>query len=209
MAGGRPSGGSQDWDPGPPWRFFLLLIMVALSRAAQRPLDPLVSSSFFATTSMLLLSGGPHMIGGGGHSILGTLSCAASFLSLCDSLGLGFATPEISPFVCGSAPHTPEDGRPTPPCGSRVLYDITSLSPFGPESATSATSTSPLHAKDPQPDFVDAIPISVYVSAGKVPIEAPGSVVFKDLAHLGISKHGARYAPAPPLGQGAPPHTGR
>ena len=67
----------------------------------------------------------------------------------------------------------------------------------------------PLIAKDPQPDFVDAIPISVYVSAGKVPIEAPGSVVFKDLAHLGISKHGARYAPAPPLGQGAPPHTGR
>ena len=46
-------------------------------------------------------------------------------------------------------------------------------------------------------------PISVYVSAGKVPIEAPGNVVFKDLAHLGISKHGARFAPAPPLGQGA------
>jgi len=45
-----------------------------------------------------------------------------------------------------------------------------------------------LHAKDLQLGFVDAIPISVYVSAGKVPIEAPGSVVFKDMAHLGISK---------------------
>ena len=123
MAGGRPSGGSQDWDPGPPWRFFLLFIMVALSRVAQRPLDPLVSSSFFATNSMLL-SGGPHMFGGGGHHILGTSSCAASSLSLCDYLGLGFATPEISPFVCGSAPYTPEDGRPTPQCGSRVLYAI-------------------------------------------------------------------------------------
>jgi len=44
------------------------------------------------------------------------------------------------------------------------------------------------------------------VSAGKVPIEAPGSVVFKDLAYLGISKHGARFAPASPLGQGAPLH---
>ena len=120
--------------------------MVALSRAAQHPLNPLVSSSFFATTSMLLLSGGPHMTGGGGRSMLGTSSCAASFLSLCDSFGLGFATREISPFVCGSTPHTPEDGRPMPLCGSRVLYVITSLSPFGPESATSATPTSPLHA---------------------------------------------------------------
>jgi len=39
-----------------------------------------------------------------------------------------------------------------------------------------------VHSKDLQPDFVDAIPISVYVSAGKVLIEAPGSVVFKNLA---------------------------
>jgi hypothetical protein len=122
---------------------------------------------------------------GGGRSILGTSSYAASFLSLCDSLSLGFATPEIPPFVCGSAPHTPEDGRPTPPCGSRVLYVITSLSPFGPESASSVTSTSPLHAKDPQPDFVDAIPISVYVSAGKVPTEAPG----RRVQGLGRSRH--------------------
>ena len=37
MAGGRPSGGSQDLDPGPPWRFFILLVMIALSRAALRP----------------------------------------------------------------------------------------------------------------------------------------------------------------------------
>jgi len=69
-----------------------------------------------------------------------------------------------------------------------------------------------MHAKDPQPDFVGAIPISVYVSAGKVLIEAPGSVVLKDLALLGISKHCAHYAPASPLGhglgQGAPPPHG-
>ena len=51
--------------------------------------------------------------------------------------------------------------------------------------------------------------ISAYVSAVKVPIEAPGGVVFKDLAHLAISMHGARFAPALPLGQGAPPHMGR
>jgi len=66
-----------------------------------------------------------------------------------------------------------------------------------------------LHAKNLQPDYVDAIPISVYVSACKVPIETPGSVVFKDLAHLGISKHGERYAPVFPLDQGAPPHMRR
>jgi len=29
--------------------------------------------------------------------------------------------------------------------------------------------------------------------------------VFKDLAHLGISKHGARFAPASLLSQDAPP----
>ena len=100
--------------------------------------------------------------------MLGTSSCAASFLSLCDSFGLGFATREISPFVCGSTPHTPEDGRPMPLCGSRVLYVITSLSPFGPESTSSVTTASPLHSKDPQPDFVDTTPTSVYVPAGKV-----------------------------------------
>jgi len=60
-----------------------------------------------------------------------------------------------------------------------------------------------LHAKDLQPDFVDAIPVFVYVSAGKVPIAAPGGVVFKDLAHIGISKHGAHFSPASPSGQGA------
>ena len=77
-------------DPGPPWRFFILFIT-----AAQRPLDPLVSSLFF---------------GGDGHHIFGTSSRAAFSLSLCDSLGHGFATPEIPPFVYGSAPQRPEDG---------------------------------------------------------------------------------------------------
>jgi len=42
-------------------------------------------------------------------------------------------------------------------------------------------------AKELQPDFVDPIPISVYVSAGKVPIKVPRGVVFKDLAQIGIS----------------------
>ena len=65
-----------------------------------------------------------------------------------------------------------------------------------------------MHAKELQPDFADPIPISVYVLAGKAPIEAPRSAVFRDLAHLGISKHGVRFAPESPLGQGAPPHTG-
>jgi len=81
--------------------------------------------------------------------------------------------------------------------------------PLGPESHTYVTSTGPLHAKDLQPDFGGAIPISIYVSAGKAPIKAPGSAVFKDLAHLVIFKHGARLAPASHLGQGALPHTGR
>ena len=62
-----------------------------------------------------------------------------------------------------------------------------------------------LHAKDPQPDFVDAIPISVYLPAGKVPIKAPGSAVFKDFVNLGISKHAASFAPVSSLDQGAPP----
>ena len=64
-----------------------------------------------------------------------------------------------------------------------------------------------MHAKGLQPDFVDALPISVYVLAGKVPIEAPRSVVFKNIAHLGISKHGADHAPAPPPLAQPPPHT--
>ena len=81
---------------------------------------------------------------------------------------------------------------------------------FGPESHTSKTSTSPLHAKDLQPDFVDVIPISVYVPAGKVPIEAPRSAVFKDLAHLGISKLQAWCAicSGVALGPGRAPHAG-
>jgi len=34
--------------------------------------------------------------------------------------------------------------------------------------------------------------------------------VFKDLAHVGISnKHGARFSPASPLGQGTPLYTSR
>ena len=55
----RRTSRAQDLDPGDPvptWHFFLLFITAALSRAAQRPLDPLVWSSFFDTTSMLLLS---------------------------------------------------------------------------------------------------------------------------------------------------------
>jgi len=68
-----------------------------------------------------------------------------------------------------------------------------------------------LHAKDLQPGFVDAIPISVYVSARRVPTEAPGpgSAIFMNLVYLGICKHDAHQAPAPPLGQGAPRHMGR
>ena len=188
MVGGRPSGGFQGWDPGPPWRFILLFIMVALSRVAQRPLDPLISSSFFATTSMLLLSGGPH-IGGDGHHIFGTSSCAASSLSLCDYLSHGFATAEMSPFFCGSAPHTPEDGWPTPLYGSHVP-NVVSLSPLGPEPFTSATFTHPLLAKHLLPDFVGAIPISAYVLVGKVPIVSlgPESFTSATINHPFLSK---------------------
>jgi len=83
MASGRPSGGTQDSNPGLPWRFFLLFIIkAALFRVSQRPLGPLISSSFFATSSMLLLSSGPYMLGGGGHRVLGTLPCAASSFGL-------------------------------------------------------------------------------------------------------------------------------
>ena len=64
-----------------------------------------------------------------------------------------------------------------------------------------------MHAKDLQPDLVDVIPISVYVSVGKVPIEAPRSAVFKDLAHLGISKIGTRFSSASALSQSARPPT--
>jgi len=80
----------------------------------------------------------------------------------------------------------PEGGRTTPPFGSRVLDVTTSISTLGPESFVSVTPLSSLRAKDLQHDFVDAIPILVYVSAGKVSIEAPGSIVFKDIAQ---SKH--------------------
>jgi len=31
--------------------------------------------------------------------------------------------PRDSPFVCRSAPHTPEDGRPTPPCGRKEMAE--------------------------------------------------------------------------------------
>ena len=188
MVGGRPNGGFQGWDPGPPWRFILLFIMVALSRVAQRPLDPLISSSLFATTSMLLLSGGTH-IGGGGHHFFGTSSCAASSLSLCDYLSHGFATPEMSPFFCGSAPHTPEDGWPTPLYGSHVPH-VASLSPLGPEPFTSATFTHPLLAKHLLPDFVDAIPISAYVLVGKVSIVSlgPESFTSATINHPFLSK---------------------
>ena len=52
---------------------------------------------------------------------------------------------------------------------------------------------------------------SVYVSARRVPTEAPGpgSAIFMNLVYLGICKHDAHQAPAPPLGQGAPRHMGR
>jgi len=56
----------------------------------------------------------------------GTSSCEVSSLSLCDFSDLGLATHEGSLFVCKSAPNTPEDGRPTRPCRSRVLYVICS-----------------------------------------------------------------------------------
>ena len=119
MAGGRPNGVLQDWDPGPPWRSFPLVFTVALSWATQRPLNPFVSSSFLAFSNIHLLSGGTFIVGGGHH-----------------------------------------------------VLDITSHSTPGPESFTSAT----------LPDFVDAIPISVYVSAGGVSIESREiSVMFKDL----------------------------
>jgi len=116
MVGGRPNGGSQGWDPGPPWRLFFIIIAVALSWVTQRPLDLFVSSSFLAISRVLLLSGGPRIGGGGPH-----------------------------------------------------VLNITSYSPLGPESVTSAT----------QPDFVDAIPISVHVPAGGVSIES--REMFKDL----------------------------
>ena len=116
MVGGRPNGGSQGWDPGPPWRLFFIIIAVALSWVTQRPLDLFVSSSFLAISRVLLLSGGPRIGGGGPH-----------------------------------------------------VLNITPYSPLGPESVTSAT----------QPDFVDAIPISVHVAAGGVSIES--REMFKDL----------------------------
>lgn len=50
-----------------------------------------------------------------------------------------------------------------------------------------------MQIKGSQPGFVE------------VPIEEPGSAVLKDLAHFDISKNGALYAPASPLGQGQPP----
>jgi len=46
-------------------------------------------------------------------------------------------------------------------------------------STAPTVSTSPLLEKDLQPDFVDAIPISVYMSAGKVPIEAAGTRILR------------------------------
>jgi len=144
MAGGRRNGDPQGYNPGPPWRFFLFFIMPALSRVSQRLLDSLLTLSFFATTSVLLLAASwrPH-IGGGGHRIFDKSSCAASNLDHCDSTGLDFATPEVPPFVCGCAPHTPEVGRPTPPHGSRVLNATTLLSPLRPKPVTYETSTNP------------------------------------------------------------------
>ena len=53
--------------------------------------------------------------------------------------------------------------------GGHQVHNAASYSSLGPESFTSAM----------QPDFADAIPSSVYVSASKAPIEAPGSVVLK------------------------------
>ena len=66
----------------------------------------------------------------------------------------------------------------TIPVSAYVSAGKASTISLGPESFTSVTSTSPLHAKNLQP-VVGAIPISVFVSAGKVPIRAPGNVVFR------------------------------
>ena len=66
VMGGRPYGGSQGWDPGPPWPFFFLDITAALSWVTQYP-------SFRAIRNVPLLSDGPH-IGGGGHHVPNTTS---------------------------------------------------------------------------------------------------------------------------------------
>jgi len=66
-----------------------------------------------------------------------------------------------------------------PPFGRRVFNAITSLSsPLGPEAFRFVTLNRPLHEQNLELGFVDAIPISVFVSAGKAPTEAPGSLVF-------------------------------
>jgi len=65
--------------------------------------------------------------GDDGHRIPSTSSLAALPLGHCDSPGLGFATPEIPPYVSRCAPHTPEVALPTSPSGSRVLNAITFL----------------------------------------------------------------------------------
>jgi len=93
---------------------FLLFITMPFPGLKSAPSTPRLVF-IFRHHRMLLLSGGPKMFGSGG-----TLSCAAFPPGLCDSPGLGFATPKIPLFVCGSAPHTPEDGRPTP-CGSHIF----------------------------------------------------------------------------------------
>jgi hypothetical protein len=72
--------------------------------------------------------------------------------------------------------------------------------------------------EDLQPDFVDAIPTSVYVTAGKVLIEMPGSIMIKDLAHLAaaaaaadpdLNNYDLFHATHPDFGQGFQARTWR
>ena len=92
--GGRPNGGSQGWDPGPPWRLFFIIIAVALSWVTQRPLDLFVSSSFLAISRVLLLSGGPRIGSPSGATAASAFAEGAvrSFVgSSFTSAGLAFA----------------------------------------------------------------------------------------------------------------------
>jgi len=62
-------------------------------------------------------------------------------------------------------------------------------------------------SRQKQSQILNKNPISVHVSARKVPIEAPGSVVFKRILASPSMVH--VFSPASPLGQGVPPHVGR
>jgi len=130
IAGGRPSGGSRDWDPGPPWRFFLLLIMAALSRAAQRPLDP--SSRLHSSQQLECCCwAAPTHDRRRRPQQPRNLIVRRNLPQSLRLFGLSFATREMPPFVCESAPHTTEDGRPALPCGSRVFTSSLRSLPSG------------------------------------------------------------------------------